>query len=257
MRDSEGLQVDDYGSFKPNPPEVIYQYHQKDNHFPPPAYPPQRIPFGLGVWTFGLLVAAITAIVIGSGVGGGLGAALASCQSSSSELSPAPVETASSPSTAVETATCPSPDQSDNSTTSNNGTDYSPIPAEKVKSLAWDCTEPKQTMTKDMPKGFSFKVYCGLDAGFGAAAEGGGIIKDLAPLIAYSLEDCLYACTEMVVKNETQETGTVCESVSFRPWLSWSLKTFGANCWLKNGKRKQGSDWAFEDVPSVAYAVRE
>lgn len=37
-------------------------------------------PFGLSPLVFGLLVAALTAIVVGGAVGGGLGGTLASCQ---------------------------------------------------------------------------------------------------------------------------------------------------------------------------------
>ena len=38
------------------------------------------LPFGLGGWAFGFLMAAVAAIGVGAAVGGGLGAALAECR---------------------------------------------------------------------------------------------------------------------------------------------------------------------------------
>lgn len=85
-KDSEGLQVDRHAQQAAGAPEVAYSQDGKPYHLPPryeaqQGQKAQRIPFGLGVWTFATLVALLSAIVVGAGGGGGLGAALANCQS--------------------------------------------------------------------------------------------------------------------------------------------------------------------------------
>lgn len=90
MSSSDGLQV--YHSPPPqtNLPEVV-QYPSALPSEPTKAEfiaPPDRGPFGLRAWPFGLLLALITAVVIGGGVGGGLGAALAKCQRLANTLLP-------------------------------------------------------------------------------------------------------------------------------------------------------------------------
>lgn len=85
--DSEGLQVD-----MTNAPEVAHLYGQHKLYYNPPEYqqpepksessPQQKqihVPFGLGIWTFGLLIGVLAAVVVGAGVGGGCAAALGNC----------------------------------------------------------------------------------------------------------------------------------------------------------------------------------
>lgn len=87
--DHAGLEVDPDASA----PELVHQYDPydqtkcygasaQDHPCPYPDQPEQKPkgPFGTSFLTFGILVAAITAIVVGGALGGGLGAALAKCQ---------------------------------------------------------------------------------------------------------------------------------------------------------------------------------
>lgn len=87
--DHSGLEVDPDATA----PELVPQYDPydqakgygaaaQDHSYPYPGQPQPKPkgPFGTTFLTFGILVAAITAIIVGGALGGGLGAALANCQ---------------------------------------------------------------------------------------------------------------------------------------------------------------------------------
>ncbi|KPM36267.1 hypothetical protein AK830_g10284 [Neonectria ditissima] len=245
VHDSEGLQVDhtvhaSNGAQKA--PEFMSQYPPNSNYYAPTEQRQQRLPFGLGVWAFGFLVAAITAIVVGGGVGGGLGAALASCHSSDCSAAPA------------ETSACPKPDSSNDTAAYENGAlPYTPISATKVN-LTLDCPEGDESREIKSSDGFKFDMYCGIDAAMGSTADGGGQIADIGLLIAYTIEDCLQACVQLINLNSRVEDVQACDSVAFSSSPREYLKSWGGNCWLKRGKKERGQNWQREDIPNWAYA---
>ncbi|KAM0438614.1 hypothetical protein ACHAPT_001366 [Fusarium lateritium] len=254
-QDSEGLQVDMHAQQAAGAPEVAPTYDQDGKaYYIPPSYQAStgpKIPFGLGVWTFGALVALLTAIIVGAGVGGGLGAALANCKSDDNCSAPsaAPVQT-------TEPTECPTPET--NTTSAENDTaPYVPRPADTVKLLELNCPKDKTEATSfKSSKGYDFKWWCGVNAPAGEEAEEGGIISDASPLIAYTLQDCLNACSAMIDKDENGGSGVKCRSVVFAKRMSEELDRWGVNCWLKNGTKTRGSEWGFKD-DFYAYAERD
>ncbi|RTE79763.1 hypothetical protein BHE90_005746 [Fusarium euwallaceae] len=259
-QDSEGLQVDTHSQQAAKAPEVAPYGQNGNSYYLPPGYEAQpgqksqHIPFGLGVWTFAALVALLTAIVVGAGVGGGLGAALANANSddncpAATAVSAAPVET----STPTECSAAP---ESTTSAAENDTVPYVPRPADEVQLLELDCPKDKSTSTSfKSSKGYDFKWWCGVNAPAGNEAEEGGIISDVSPLIAYTLQDCLNACSAMIDKDENEGAGGKCRSVVFGKKMSEEVGNWGANCWLKNGTKTKGSEWGFKD-DWYAYAER-
>ncbi|KAM0207378.1 hypothetical protein ACHAQI_007604 [Fusarium lateritium] len=253
LPDSEGLQVDTHAEQAAKAPEVA-GYDQNGHYYAPPVYhQPEsngvRLPFGLGVWAFAALVALCTAIVVGAGVGGGLGAAMANKSSDCS------TESASASSATAEATSCPTPD---NTTSSDNDTaPYVPKSPSSVKSLVLECPDKKNDETRyKSSKGYEFQWWCGVNAPQGAQAEGGGIVADLAPIIAYSIEDCMEACSAMIQKDEDNATGVRCASIVFSKMLANEIANQGANCWLKNNTLKRGGNWGFKD-DFYAYAEQD
>ncbi|TXC11046.1 hypothetical protein FocTR4_00007559 [Fusarium oxysporum f. sp. cubense] len=205
-------------------PEVAPGYDNGNYYIPPGYHHPQqassdgaRIPFGLGVWTFAALVALCTAIVVGAGVGGGLGAALAN---KSSDCSADSVSGTAPAATAEPTATsCPTPD---NSTSVNETAPYVPRAADTVSLLELDCPDSKKDETRyKTNKGYEFKWWCGVNAAQGTPAEGGGIVADYAPIYAYTIEDCMEACGNMIDKDA--ETGNGGSNWGFKDdWYAYA-----------------------------------
>ncbi|KAH7268535.1 hypothetical protein MRS44_011198 [Fusarium solani] len=251
MQDSEGLQVDHDAGGGTKAPEVIAAYNQSS---PAPYYVPidqqhqhqqkPSGPFGLSLWLFTIIVVAITAAIVGGGVGGGLGAALSNCQNSDSKCSAEAVGSDESSTTANPTPSA-----------TTSAAFFTPTPASQIRNLTWFCEEAEQTKTIQLTSGFEFKVYCGTDGGGANSAEGGGALKDLVGIIAYSLEDCLQACTQMNAMDDNQDTGVTCKSVSFRANIAQSYKQYGGNCWLKDAKKGRPFSYnaVWNDIPFVAY----
>ncbi|RSM10001.1 hypothetical protein CDV31_007407 [Fusarium ambrosium] len=257
--DSEGLQVD-----MTNAPEVAHLYGQHKLYYNPPEYrhpesEPEsepslqkkqiHVPFGLGIWTFGLLIGVLVAAVVGAGVGGGCAAALGNCSSNITEC------TECSEAAPVETISCPSIEP--NNTSSENTTDpYVPRRASAVESLELNCpTDFRQRTVFKSNKGYEFSWYCGVNVPAGDPAKGGGIMGDVAPIIAYTLEDCLNACAAMIDRDENRGTGVKCKSVVFDRRMAEMVGKLGANCFLKNGTKPEGGEWGF-DNDDMAYAER-
>ncbi|KAJ4315916.1 hypothetical protein N0V84_008123 [Fusarium piperis] len=253
-QDSEGLQV---ATPSQTAPEVAYGQDGKPYHLPPgyeaqaqQGQKAQNIPFGLGVWTFAALVALLSAIVVGAGVGGGLGAALANCKSDDN----CPAATAAPVQTSAPTE-CPTP-ETNNTSADNDTTPYVPRPANEVNLVELNCPKDKsQSSSFKSSKGYDFKWWCGVNAPAGGPAEEGGIISDVSPLIAYTLQDCLNACSAMIEKDENEGSGVKCRSVVFGKRMSDEVGRWGVNCWLKNGTKPKGSEWGFKD-DWYAYAER-
>ncbi|KAF4336700.1 hypothetical protein FBEOM_9446 [Fusarium beomiforme] len=250
LPDSEGLQVNTDSEQAAKAPEVAPGYDNGSYYIPPGYHHPQqpssdgaRIPFGLGVWTFAALVALCTAIVVGAGVGGGLGAALAN---KSSDCSADSVSATAPAATAEPTSTsCPTPD---NSTTVNDTAPYVPRAADTVSLLELDCPDNKKDETRyKTSKGYEFQWWCGVNAGQGSPAEGGGIVADYAPIYAYTIEDCMEACGNMIDKDAETGNGVKCASIVFSKRMKAELDNLNANCWLKNNTKLKGGNWGFKD----------
>ncbi|KPM36711.1 hypothetical protein AK830_g9849 [Neonectria ditissima] len=241
--DSEGLQV--YGAEAPE--AISYYSPTKDDTFLEPL--PQRqapLPFGLGIWTFGILIGVVTAITVGGAVGGGCGAALANCHNSDS-----------SPAKPAETTSCPALDS--NITSSNNDSSpYVQRAATSIDLVQLKCPDSFQTPTTfKSNRGYDFTWYCGVNAPAGELGSRGGPIADVAPIIAYSLDDCLNACGTMIERDTKEQTGAKCRSVVFNAEMKAIVKELGGNCFLKNDTKAGGSGWSFEEGETLVYAEAE
>lgn len=155
----------------------------------------------------------------------------------------------------VETISCPSIEP--NNTSSENTTDpYVPRRASAVERLELNCpTDFRQRTVFKSNKGYEFSWYCGVNVPAGDPAKGGGVMGDVAPIIAYTLEDCLNACAAMIDRDENRGTGVKCKSVVFDRRMAEMVGKLGANCFLKNGTKPEGGEWGFND-DLMAYAER-
>lgn len=155
----------------------------------------------------------------------------------------------------IETISCPSPDS--NNTSPENTTDpYIPRRASSVERLELNCpADFRQRTVFKSNKGYEFSWYCGVNVPAGDPAKGGGIIGDVAPIVAYTLEDCLNACAAMIDRDENRGTGVKCRSVVFDRRMAEMVGKLGANCFLKNGTKTEGGEWGFDD-DIMAYAER-
>ena len=108
-----------------------------------------------------------------------------------------------------------------------------------VNSVAVDCPNlnNKQITTQT---GDKFSFSCGFDIGTGLAAQGGGIISDIAGIVSYSVSDCVDACSEFSRQSDKWGVAMRCTSVTFDSDMKNVTQTWGGNCWLKNGTVKPG-----------------
>jgi hypothetical protein len=90
--------------------------------------------------------------------------------------------------------------------------------------------------------GGKFTSYCGEDFTAGLAADGGGVIADIAGIVAYSATDCMEACSALNYQSNKWRTPTKCLSISF--WIDLNDMTVaeGGNCWLKNASLAVGAE---------------
>lgn len=166
----------------------------------------QRNPFGLKPLAFGLLVAAITALIVGAAVGGGVGGTL------------------SKSSTSTTSALISSP---------NNFTVADPS---SVINLDVDCTSlARQPYTyrfafEGVPFNETFLFSCGEDLTDSTAGTNGYPISDLAQMVAYRIEDCIAACVSLNAGYYIQ----YCRAVVFDTALNETYLESQANCFLKN-----------------------
>lgn len=112
-----------------------------------------------------------------------------------------------------------------------------------VQSLKYpDCNTDTQVITT---KAYSqlFTLYCGMDMGNSNPDDANPdlTVADFVGLFAYTLTDCLYACSNMVKfagdwKLDSQHS---CKGVTWEASMAQSNTTNYANCWLKNGTNTQ------------------
>ncbi|KAM0427829.1 hypothetical protein ACHAPT_007286 [Fusarium lateritium] len=250
--DSAGLEVDPDA----RAPELVPQYDPYDQnnkygaaaHDQPYPYPGQQPdqkpkgPFGTTFLTFGILIAAITALIVGGALGGGLGAALASCQNSECSVD-APAETSA----------CPTPQASDAAETNNNAT-YLPKLYNDVANLTIDCDESGFKESFTVPGGVRFDWYCGVDA----RKTKENSIRDIGVVIAYTIQDCAAACSQMMnapTGAGEDPVGYPCKAVVFDRGMAHAVNKYGGNCWLKSDKKASGDNirWTY-NAPHLSYA---
>jgi hypothetical protein len=179
----------------------------------------------------------LTAIIVGAGVGGGLGAALANKSSDCSADTLADTESESAPSATAEPTSCPT---FDNSTSENDTAPYVPKSPSQVVNLELECPEKMNDETRyKSNKGYEFKWWCGVDSLQGDKAKEGGVIFDYLGIFSYSIDDCMEACGNMILKDDDYNTGVRCKSVVFSKRMSVALNGVNGNCWLKNGSKSE------------------
>lgn len=82
----------------------------------------------------------------------------------------------------------------------------------------------------------TFALSCGQDFNEGYAAEGGRLVN-IVGILAYSLLDCLDACSMINEKNKEVGHPSIlrCRSVAFAWTMGHYAPAQGGNCYLKNG----------------------
>ena len=64
-----------------------------------------------------------------------------------------------------------------------------------------------------------------------------------AGFVAYTIEDCIGACSNMNAYTSQVGTGPLCRAITFQPLLNMSYTIdFGSNCWLFNTTGQTVSD---------------
>ncbi|KAI1821976.1 hypothetical protein F4861DRAFT_424021 [Xylaria intraflava] len=205
--------------------------------YPPIPEKPRANRFsGIAIWV------AATAVIVGGAVGGGLGGALANsatqlsnCQTSLSTCQgPQAVTQSESPSPTTNlldnTATSSMPIQT---TTKGLYVNYEPQPHSKVSTINVDCKTLNDSV-QTTHKGDKFHVYCGVDFGSGKRKNGSGkdiVLADLVGIFAYSVADCLQACSQYNFQAKVRKDSGRCGAITLD--IDMANKTDG-NCWLKN-----------------------
>ncbi|RBR20354.1 uncharacterized protein FIESC28_05318 [Fusarium coffeatum] len=209
-----------------NAPEVDPRYFDMHNKSPDQVQvhvvTQKKLPFGWSLWALLTLAALISALCIGGVVGGILSKQLADCKSS---LSPTTTQTSSPESTSRPAA------EADDT----NG--YAPVLAKDIVNLTRpdECASPGGPHKIPSTGGLLYTYYCDFNAP--SSSE----IHDQQRFLAYTLRDCIDACTNMnqLVKDDhgkNNSNRTKCDSVVF----SWALEKYSrnrnGNCWLKTGR---------------------
>ncbi|KAI2643130.1 hypothetical protein GGS21DRAFT_135 [Xylaria nigripes] len=182
---------------------------------------------------FGVIAvtAAVTAVIVGAAVGGGVGASLASAQRSlKSSLSSCQRD--------LSGCRAGTPTSSSNSTpftTNKDGLilDYVVEPARNIYNVSVDCASlDNQVYTTS--KNENFMVYCDVNFGSGDLVDKDGksvILADIIAMTAYSLTDCLQACSQFTAHSKKWDVDNECGAVTFAKNMATHAD---GNCWLKN-----------------------
>ncbi|KAH9889697.1 hypothetical protein F4778DRAFT_753736 [Xylariomycetidae sp. FL2044] len=207
------------------------------------AYPSEERP--RRSWFIPAAIAAvITALIVGGAVGGGVGASLGKCQNDLSALQ-------STNATGTSNSTCtyiPSAGTAPKTTTTISATavaasqtvsldNYSVAAADTVELLDVDCDSLTNQNQKSR-RGEQYTVVCGKDFGTGALRDAANNaeaqVADVGALVAYSVTDCLEACSNFSYFAAKRGSADACGSVTFRSNMAENLESNRANCWLKN-----------------------
>ncbi|KAK5272405.1 hypothetical protein LTR99_001797 [Exophiala xenobiotica] len=171
-----------------------------------------RMPWGLSLGAYTILIIGITAVIMGAALSGGLGGALAA-KSSDNKSVPTTTVTATVTNAAA-TAT-----GSSAATASVTGVvrNYSPVLPAQVNTTALDCTD-QATITSY--SGDSYTLSCNTNYGG----------NDIMSFIAYTLDTCINACSNM---NSIAGT-TTCHGIMFNANMEKIYSEDMGNCWLKS-----------------------
>ncbi len=108
-----------------------------------------------------------------------------------------------------------------------------------------DCTVDSETITS---KDYSnlFNLYCGIDMANSRPDDDNPdlVVADFVGLFAYTVTDCLYACSNAIMFSTTwgHDTTQTCKGITWQASMSSSNTSNSANCWLKNGTSTQQSN---------------
>lgn len=160
---------------------------------------------------------------------------------SASTQTAGPAFTAGFTSVATSTTLISSSTVASSATASATATDYAPVSIRDVQTLVNNCPTIEGTTIKNHFNQ-NFRYTCGVDLGNLPAAEGGNI-TDIAAIIAYTIEDCIDACSGINFQTFLQrvEGGPTCSSVSWTENAAASVAVGNGNCWLKKGTLRQGT----------------
>ncbi|KAL4724187.1 hypothetical protein ACLX1H_008800 [Fusarium chlamydosporum] len=124
---------------------------------------------------------------------------------------------------------------------------YKPEAPDQVANLTLPdaCSEKDGKDDYTTNNGYVFTYTCGWDY------PG----NDIAPIIAYTAFDCMYACAMYTEAHKGEENATLCDSIAFVQDMSTAMKQHGANCWLKKGTRDLFPE--SDRLPRFLYAKRE
>jgi hypothetical protein len=129
-------------------------------------------------------------------------------------------------------------------TTTSSGTtatalavDYAPADQSHIYNLSLDCTDGQIIKNSGRYKN-NYVTYCGVDfSNHVVSSLDNLLLIDILGITAYTLGDCLQACSNLNAYNEdfARPSMTYCRSVVFNADLHDSITSVGANCWMKNG----------------------
>jgi hypothetical protein len=119
-------------------------------------------------------------------------------------------------------------------------TNYSPISIRDIDTLALDCPHINDTVVTNHFNQ-NYKYTCNIDLDNLPNAAGGNI-TDIAAIVAYTIEDCIDACSAITFQTFIQDIkgGPTCSGVT---WFADAKAVTGVNngnCWLKNGTLADG-----------------
>ncbi|EXJ90458.1 hypothetical protein A1O1_03560 [Capronia coronata CBS 617.96] len=216
----DGLQIDDRpheksyfsgGHDKMVAPDKVmtaaYPYEPVDSQPGEPQPSASRLPWRLSVLAYTLVVAGVTLLICGAAFGGALGGVVTSHKHSDSNT----------PATTTVTATVTNTVSSAPTTQTGLVNNYSPLLPDQVNTTALDCAE-QATITSRSDE--QYQLNCNINYPD----------NDLLNFIAYSLDDCIDACSSInTVSGDTQ-----CHGVVFNANLEKSDQQGHGNCWLKS-----------------------
>jgi hypothetical protein len=112
-------------------------------------------------------------------------------------------------------------------------TNYTVAPAISVENVFLDCPNiaSSQYTTTQNEK---FSLYCGSAWVSGLEAAQGGVVADMVHIVAYSVQDCLEACSGFNYEQRKWNGTARCRAMNFRANMAEKVEAIGGNCWLKN-----------------------
>jgi hypothetical protein len=212
-----------------------------------------RLPFGLSVVAYTAIIITVVAVILGAALGGAIGAVASNkddcsyvCGPSSwlfvkdhmtdharrlssvnGTLVPDSGSQAIATTTVFSTVTASSTSTSPPLGSSTLVSNYAPLLPSQVYTAALNCTSGATVITGD---GSQFQTNCNTNyAG-----------NDMLQFVAYSLDDCLGACTNL---NKISASNTVpCKGVLFNANVAACVSQGGGNCWLKSAMEGAAAD---------------